>query len=158
MNVAPRHRRIGLRVLLLAASLAALATAAAAADPEGWAYAYFDEVMSPFCPGRTLDSCPSGQADSLKMWILVQEAAGRTREDVHAELVERYGDVILSAPRAEGFGAAAYAIPAGIFLAGGLLVAVYLRRNTRSGAPAPAPASKPIDPEIERIIDAELQR
>jgi len=131
--------------------------ARSADDPGGWAYEYFGEVMSPFCPGRTLDSCPSSQADSLKMWILVQEAAGRSREDVHAELVERYGDVILSAPRAEGFGAAAYAIPATIFIAGGLFVGIYLYRQTKAAAP-PTGSGGPIDPEIERIIDKEMKR
>jgi len=152
------------RLLLATVGLASamfFATAATAADenPEGWAYRFFGEVMSPFCPGRTLDSCTSGQADSLRMWILIQEAAGRTEEDVFAELVERYGDIILSAPRAEGFGATAYAIPAAIFVVGGLLVVIFLRRHTRPAAPreaAPAPA--PLDPEIERIIDEELDR
>lgn len=151
------------------ARLAAFALAAAmfwtvpatAADenPQGWAYRFFGEVMSPFCPGRTLDSCTSGQADSLRMWILMQEAAGRTEEDVHAELVERYGDIILSAPRAEGFGATAYAIPGAIFLVGGLLVVVFLRRHTRAAAVSGAPAAPaPLDPEIEKLIDEELAR
>jgi len=142
----------------LALALVAPTAASGVEEPEGWAYAYFNEVMSPFCPGRTLSACPSPDADSLRMWVLVQEAAGRSEEDVHSELVARYGDVILSAPRARGFGVAAYAIPAAIFLAGGLLVTVFLRRQTRATAdPADVgPAAEPLDPEIERIIDEEL--
>ena len=84
-----------------------LGAAPASAQPEGWAYELSGEMMSPFCPGRTLADCPSPQADSLRMWILVQEAAGRSRPDVEEELYERYGDVILAAPRAEGIGIAA---------------------------------------------------
>jgi cytochrome c-type biogenesis protein CcmH/NrfF len=144
--------------VFLALALVAPNAALGVEEPAGWAYAYFNEVMSPFCPGRTLSACTSPQADSLRMWVLVQEAAGRSQEDVHSELVERYGDVILSAPRASGFGVTAYAIPAAIFLAGGLLVVVFLRRQTRATAEqaAAAPAAEPLDPEIERIIDEEL--
>ena len=143
---------------LLALTLVAPVAVQGAEEPEGWAYRYIGEVMSPFCPGRTLAACPSPQADSLRMWVLIQEAAGRSREDVHRELVERYGDVILSAPRARGFGVTAYAIPAAIFLAGGLFVGIFLRRQTRAAArrALEAPPAGPLDPEIERIIDEEL--
>jgi cytochrome c-type biogenesis protein CcmH/NrfF len=75
---------------------------------------------------------------------------------VEEELIERYGDVMLPAPRAEGIGLAAYAIPIGAFLAGGGLVAVFLRRHTR--AAEVAVASAPLDPELERQIDEELAR
>ena len=153
-------RTLALASALLALLLAAHAGAQDGVEPEGWAYRYFGEVMSPFCPGRTLSACTSPQAESLRMWILVQEAAGRSLEDVDGELVERYGDVILSAPRAEGFGVTAYAIPAAFFVGGGLLVAVFLRRQTRApgqGA-VEAPRSEPLDPEIERLIDEELAK
>jgi len=138
----------------------ALAVSPSTAGAEDWAYRYFGEVMSPFCPGRTLAACTSPQADSLRMWILAQEKAGRSQEDVHRELVARYGDVILSAPRAQGFGMAAYLIPLAIFLAGGLLVGIFLWRQTRAAAEqaAEAPPAEPLDPEIERVIDEELAR
>jgi cytochrome c-type biogenesis protein CcmH/NrfF len=144
--------------LLIALALVAPAALAETDASDGWAYAYFNEVMSPFCPGRTLSACTSGQADTLRMWVLVQQAAGRSRADVHEELVAKYGDVVLSAPRPEGFGVTAYALPALFFLGGGLLVAVYLKRQTRSAhAAAPAvPSAAPLDPEIERLIDEEL--
>jgi cytochrome c-type biogenesis protein CcmH/NrfF len=145
------------RFLALASAVVALAivVSPAAAEDEGWAYRYFGEVMSPFCQGRTLAACTSPQADSLRMWILSQEQAGRSREDVHRELVERYGDVILSAPRARGFGVAAYLIPLLIFL-----VFVFLWRQTRAAAAHAAEAlpAQPLDPEIERAIDEELAR
>jgi cytochrome c-type biogenesis protein CcmH/NrfF len=116
--------------------------------------------MSPFCPGRTLSACTSGQAESLRMWILIQEAAGRSRDDVHRELFERYGDVILAAPEAVGFGITAYVIPGVVFLGGGLLVVYFLRRQAGDAATARAhaPAIGPVDPEIERLIDEELAR
>lgn len=145
-------------LLVVAFWVAVPALAATQEQPESWSYGYFGEVMSPFCPGRTLAACTSPQAESLRAWILVQEAAGRSRDDVHAELIERYGDVILSAPEAKGFGIAAYAIPLVVFLVGGGIVIIFLRRQTHAAAAAPQAPSLPLDPDIERAIDEDLAR
>ena len=157
-----RRFAVALTALLLAASATAQDPAVppeSAAPLEGWAYELANELMSPFCPGRTLADCPSPQAKSLQLWIQVQEAAGRTRVDVKDELVERYGDIVLAAPRAEGFGVTAYAIPIAVFFGGGGLVVWLLRRLTRdpSGGEAAQPGA-PIDPELERAVDEELAR
>jgi cytochrome c-type biogenesis protein CcmH/NrfF len=94
------------------------------------------------------------------MWIVEQEAGGRERAEVESELIERFGDAVLAAPRAEGFGLTAYVIPVAAFVAGGLLVAVFLRRQTKTptasqGAPL---AREPLDPELARVVDEELGR
>jgi cytochrome c-type biogenesis protein CcmH/NrfF len=142
------------------------------AEDTGWAYALSRDVMSPFCPGRTLAACPSPQAAELVQWIALQEQAGASREEVEDQLYARYGDVMRSAPKAEGWGLAAYVIPFLLALVGIGLVALVLRRLTR-GAPAPAPApaaamtaDRPVvvpaegtdDSEIERLVDEELSR
>jgi cytochrome c-type biogenesis protein CcmH/NrfF len=125
----------------------------------GWAYELHNHLMSPFCPGRTLADCSSPQAASLRMWIVVQEATGRSRADVEDELLERYGDVLRPAPLATGFGITAYAVPVLAFLCGGVGIAVFLRRQTRApkGEGATSEA-RPADPELERIIDEQLAR
>ncbi len=143
------------------ATLALLMTLLAApvlaeGDPEGWAYDLSAELMSPFCPGRTLADCPSQAAKSLVMWVVVQEAAGRTRSDVEEELIARYGEVMRPAPKAEGLGITAYLVPAVTFAGGGVLIGLFLRRQTRSAPQEPAPL--PVDPELERIVDEELAR
>ena len=145
----------GISAALLLGVSTATAESEAAAGPEGWAYKLPHDLMSPFCPGRTIADCSSPQAESLRMWLIVQEASGRRREDVEAELFERYGDVLRPAPRATGFGLAAYVFPVIAFLAGGVVVAVFLRRQTRAVA-TPEPSSHPSDPELERLIDQEL--
>jgi cytochrome c-type biogenesis protein CcmH/NrfF len=141
--------------LLFGASAATATDGEAAAEPEGWAYKVSHDLMSPFCPGRTLSACPSPKADELRRWLIDQEASGRSREDVEAELFENYGNVLLSAPLAEGFGLTAYVFPVIAFLAGGVVVVVFLRRQTRVTA-TPAPSSHAPDPELERAIDQEL--
>ena len=151
-------RAVALLALLVVALW--LPTPAAGEESEGWAYAIANELMSPYCPGRTLAECPSEQAQTLRMWILTQAAAGRSQDEVMADLLERFGDGILAAPRPEGFGLAAYVIPVVLFVLGGLLVMVFLRRQTRrppEGAVA-APAEGPLDPELERLVDEDLAR
>ena len=136
-----------------------LAAVCGAESPPGWAYDLSHQLMSPFCPGRTLPDCPSPQAAELQQWIRQQERIGRTRGDVEAELVAQFGEVILQSPRASGFGLAAYLVPVGLFLCGGSLLVYFLRRETRRSVfTAPSSAGlRPVDPELERRLDAELR-
>ena len=146
-------------VLALAAALPAAAESEAAAPAGGgYAHALAREIMSPFCPGLSLADCPSSQAHTLRAWISVQEAAGRPRDEVFQELLARYGDQILSAPRARGFGLTAWAIPIGAFLGGGALVWIFLRRQTGGARAAPGKPAAPLPEELERLVDEELAR
>lgn len=120
-------------VLLLALALAAPAGAEDAEAPR-WAYALAHELMSPFCPGRTLAECPSPQADELRLWILGQARAGATREEVEAELYRSFGDQLRQSPPAAGIGLVAYAVPGLFLVAGGVLLVVFLRRSGRAVA------------------------
>jgi cytochrome c-type biogenesis protein CcmH/NrfF len=153
-----RSRRAALVLVGFGLALAALFVVPAARASEGWAYQMANELMSPFCPGRSVADCPSPQAQTLRMWLIVQESAGRSRADVEAELVSRYGETILGAPRARGFGLTAYTIPVAAAVAGALLLSWFLRRQTRNrqapGA-APPPATS-LDPELERLLDEKL--
>ncbi len=161
---------VGVRVLggALALSVALLAGAGSAeptspAPPKAeWGYALANELMSPWCPGFALPDCSSGYASELRHWILEQERLGRTEEDVKAEILARYGEKMLQAPKAEGRGVLAYAIPAAIILGGfGVLVA-FLRKQgggpsgvENPGPNAPAIAVTPDTATLARV-DAEL--
>jgi hypothetical protein len=91
------------RIWLLAGALALpLAAHAEAPIPKPWHYDAWNSLMSPYCPGRTLMDCPSGEAGELREWIADQESAGRSREEVEEQLYAEFGDVILQAPRARG--------------------------------------------------------
>jgi len=155
--------RAALRVCAVLLALIALATTAAAqtpapADaPPSWAYDLANDLMSPFCPGRSLADCPSPDAASLRMWILVQAAAGRTRADVEEELYAKYGEAMRSAPKAEGFGTVAYLIPIAVFAGGGGLVGWFLRRATRRARSRPE-EPRDLDPDVERKLDELLGR
>jgi cytochrome c-type biogenesis protein CcmH/NrfF len=117
--------------------------------------------MSPYCPGRSLPDCPSPQAAQLREWIIAQETAGRARAEVESELLERYGEEILQAPRARGFGLTAYVAPLLAFLAGGVVVALFLRRQGRRVAagtdvPGSEPPRTPHDRDLEQTLEAEM--
>ena len=159
------------RVVLLACLLALGVGSAGAERP--WSEQLQRELMSPYCPGRSLTECPSPQATELRLWIQAQERAGVPRETVEARLFERFGDQLRHGPRAEGFGLWAYLVPAAALAAGAAFVFVFLRRQGRP-APAtpeavpprdpastaaprdPASAARPRDPELERRLDEEL--
>jgi cytochrome c-type biogenesis protein CcmH/NrfF len=140
----------------------------ATGGPPPWAYSMAHDLMSPFCPGRTLAACPSPQADELRQWILFQAAAGQSESEIRDILYERYGDVVLSAPKAEGaWGVSAYAIPIGGFVVGGAIVAFVITRLARGrvtqeedDAATPIPvrtaASSMSDAELERLVDEEF--
>ncbi len=116
---------------LLGLALALLAPAADAAEPpegERWAYALAHELMSPYCPGRALAECPSPEADQLRRWIVERARAGATREQVEEELFQSFGDRMRQAPRAEGVGLVAYAVPILFLGIGALLLFRFLRR------------------------------
>lgn len=145
----------------VAVGLALAAPAVAEDEPVAWGYSLANELMSPFCPGRTLSQCPSPQAAELRQWVILQAAAGASRAEVEAILLERYGEGILQKPKAEGWGFFAYLIPVVFFLAGGPLVWWLLRRlvDARPDRPAPvAPVARVRDSELERLVDEELER
>lgn len=144
---------------LLGMSLVA-APSARAADAS-YSLDLYNGLMSPYCPGRTLMDCPSGQATELRNWIAEQEQAGRSKQEVEDELYAQFGDVILQAPKAQGFGIAAYVLPILALFAGGGIVWVFLRRQVAAGATTGEPALRTgpavLDPEIERRIDEEMR-
>jgi cytochrome c-type biogenesis protein CcmH/NrfF len=148
---------VALALAFLASALP-FASVAADAPPKQWHYDLWNGLMSPFCPGRSLLDCPSPQAAELRAWIAEQEAAGRRREDVEEQLYQQFGDVILQAPKATGFGLAAYVIPAVGVVLGAFVLVLFLRRQTAAARQAPKLPLAPPDPELDRRIDEEMRR
>lgn len=155
----------GLGLLLAWGVLISPSGAEAQTGNESWGYALAHELMSPYCPGRTLAACTSDQAAELRQWILLQEAAGASREEVVAILEQRFGDVIRSSPEAEGWGLAAWLLPGAALLVGALAVVMVLRRMVAqepSAAPVAGPTPVPVAPavleddELARRVDEEI--
>ena len=123
-----------------------------------------NDLMSPYCPGRTIASCPSEQARKLEDHILAEAKAGKSRDEIEHELVDQFGQQIVGyAPQPLLlYGVAA----AGI---GGLILVAWVGRKWMrarapqlatgaagaAGAAGVTPASgKPSAAERERLEDA----
>jgi hypothetical protein len=85
-------------------------------------------------------------------------------------LLQRFGDVILSSPEAQGWGLAAWLLPGVALVAGAGVVVLVLRRMTAGGgdgaAAAPETMPRPFaasgggdldESDLERIVDEELR-
>jgi len=142
------------RGVVVVVAAIAFAGSAARSEEQRWSRELERELMSPYCPGRSLIECPSPAATELRLWIQGQEQAGVSRAAVEQRLFQQFGDKLRQSPRAEGWGLFSYLVPAGVLLAGGAFAFGFLRRQSR--AVAAAPVSALADPELAREIDREL--
>ena len=143
--------RPALLTFLLAVVLAAGTAAQAPADVDTAADQLFNRVMSPYCPGKLLAACGSGQADTLRQEVRQELAAGKPADAIEAELYYRFGDSIRSEPKKSGVGLLAWVVPALVLLGSGVWLILWLRR---AGQPRPEPAA--ISPAASRELVGRL--
>jgi cytochrome c-type biogenesis protein CcmH/NrfF len=158
-----RSHWLGAALALFAVAWIGLSAPRVSAEAESWGYALAHELMSPYCPGRSLAACTSDQAAELRQWILIQEAAGASQEEVVAILGQRFGDVIRSSPEPEGWGLAAWLLPGAVVLLGALAVVGVLRGMVakparESSAASRAPSTRLPTGELAQGADAEIAR
>jgi cytochrome c-type biogenesis protein CcmH len=123
------------------------------------------ELYCPTCNGPLpLSNAPV--ADRIRTFIRARIDAGDTKSEIKEKLVESFGESVLAAPPREGFNLLAWALPLGGGLVAVVVLALAVRRWSRSRAaedePPEAAASVngrgPLDPELERRLDEELAR
>jgi cytochrome c-type biogenesis protein CcmH len=128
--------------LLLAAQAPDSVPAAELARREHAAWRLIATLQSPFCPGLTLESCPSWYADSLRTEIRQRMARGESSERMRIELAREFGQRVLGEPTWEGFDVVGWVGPwLLLLLSGGVLLAVLRRRG--SSVPAPTFLGRP---------------
>jgi cytochrome c-type biogenesis protein CcmH len=142
--------RAGVLVMFVVALLASAAPAAAAPSPSDLEA----ELVCPTCK-TTLDQSDAPIARRMKQIIRTRLSEGATETQIKAELVAQFGPGVIAEPPKSGFDLLAWLVPLGI-LAGGALgvgaVAWGWRRRRRDEPPA-----EPLDPVLERRLDAELE-
>ena len=148
---------------LLALAAALLLAAPAAAAPPTLADLE-DEVVCPTCE-TTLEMSNSPVAERMRAFIRERIAAGDSKEEIKAKLVDQFGEAVLAAPPKRGFNLLAWLLPLAGLVIGLTALALLARRWVRSRAdaePAAAVASPNgrarLDPELERRVDEELAR
>jgi cytochrome c-type biogenesis protein CcmH len=138
---------------VVAVVLALCATAAAAPSPADLEA----ELVCPTCD-TTLDQSNAPVAVRMKQIIRQHIAAGWSEAEIKADLVDQFGPGVLAEPPKSGFDLLAWLLPLGLLAAGAVGVGVVAwgwshRRDTTQ-----ADAAAPLDPELERRLDAELER
>lgn len=78
------------------------------------------QTMSPFCPGRTLDDCPSEYASEWRRDIRAMVEKGMTAAEIQDELEKRAGGNLSGIPNRES----SYALP--LVVATGAAMVLYL--------------------------------
>jgi cytochrome c-type biogenesis protein CcmH/NrfF len=153
-----------MRRLRVLAVVAVLAAACGGGDDERPTLAELEKkFICPTCQ-TTLELSNAPVADRMRAFIRERIAAGDSEDEISAALVAQFGEEVLAAPPKEGFNLLAWVLP----LAGGAVaiavLAVALRRWSRTRADPPAAVAPsangrpPLDPELERRLDEELAR
>jgi cytochrome c-type biogenesis protein CcmH len=155
------------RAWLLAAGAALLLAPAAAAQvcsPTGLEA----EVMCPTCDGQTLDQSSAPAALRVKAFIRERIAAGDSKSEIKAKLVDEFGERILAAPPRRGFNLLAWLLPLLGLLTGAVVVGIaawrWSRADGEDAEPSPAPDAAssngraPVDVELDRRLDEQLAR
>ena len=126
----------------------------ALAAPEDVANEISEEVMSPFCPGVTLEECPSQAALDLRQKIRTWAEQGWSRERIMSELEDSFGSRIYAMPQ-DSKGLGAWALPVGALLLGillsGSLATKWTRRRRYESTPSIGAADRA---RVERELAA----
>ncbi len=138
-------------VAFVVALLVAAAPAAATPSPSDLEA----EFVCPTCK-TTLDQSDSPIARRMKQMIRSSLAEGKTEKQIRDELVAQFGPAVVAEPPKEGFDLLAWLVPLGILAAGAVGVGAIAWGWRRRRADEPPPA--PLDPALERRVDAELER
>jgi cytochrome c-type biogenesis protein CcmH len=144
-----------LRPLALVLVALAFVAPAAASEERPTAAELESELVCPVCE-TTLDTSNAPVALRMKAFIRERIAAGDTKSEIKAQLVEQFGPAVLAVPPRKGFDWVAWVLPLAGLVAAVVVVGALAWRWSRVRADDPEPA--PLDPELERRLDDELDR
>ena len=143
--------RVVLVAAVVLASFAATVSAVAAPSPSDLEA----EFVCPTCK-TTLDQSDSPIARRMKQVIRNSLAEGKTEAQIRDQLVAQFGPAVVAEPPKKGFDLLAWLVPLGILAGGAVGVGAIAWGWRRRRADEPPPA--PLDPALERRVDAELER
>ena len=159
----PRRVLTALLAPLLAAFLLASAGAEAVEpdevldDPalEARARGLSAEVRCLVCQNESIDSSNADLAKELRILVRERLQAGDSDAEVKAYLVDRYGDFVLFRPPLKPGTYLLWYGPFALFALALIAVVVYLRRQSRAKANAPAALDAAEQAELARLLGDE---
>ena len=141
---------------MLAFFVPAVAAAAAAEDLEATAKELETKIMAPCCGGSPVATHYSAPAMQVKREIREMLAAGKNEREILDFYVDKHGEVILSSPRAEGFGLVAWVGPFVLMVVAGIGLIAVIRGWKRRAVAEPEPPPPTIDPADRARLEKEL--
>lgn len=148
-----------LLTLLTSHLLAYSLTAAQPPDIEEQTRAIAAELRCPVCQNLSVADSPSELAQEMRALVKEQLEQGKSPEEIRKFFVSKYGDWVLLAPPAKGFGLLLWLLPAIGAVLGVLLVIIAMRRwvgrsktdaTAAAISPAPMPANVAPDSDSQR--------
>ena len=137
-----------------------LVAPAAASEERPTASELESELVCPVCE-TTLDTSNAPVALRMKAFIRERIAAGDTKSEIKAALVDQFGPAVLAEPPKRGFELVAWVLPlAGLALGVVVVGALAYRwsRNRTEDEPPEDEGGETLDPALERRVDDELAR
>ena len=137
-----------------------LAAPAGASEQRPTAAELESELVCPVCE-TTLDTSNAPVALRMKAYIRERIAAGDTKSEIKAALVDQFGPAVLAEPPKKGFELIAWVLPLAGLVLGVVVVGLLAWRwsHTRKAEDeSAADAAEPLDPALERRLDDELAR
>ena len=95
----------------------------------------------------------------MKASIRARIAAGDTKSQIKAQLVDQFGTAVLAVPPRKGFDLVAWLLPLAGLLVGIVAVGALAWRwsRVRGGAPPEYAEAEPLDPVLEQRLDDALE-
>lgn len=109
-------------IILFLFSYTAIAYSQQADDIDNQIREISNHLMCPVCSGQSVSESNAQLAKDMRLTIRQQLEDGKSKEQILAYFVERYGENILSSPPAKGFNILIWILPiAGIIIIGFIL-------------------------------------
>jgi len=141
--------RMGWHRLAFGAAVTRLASAAAlvaalflvaspvAAEKKNPAQQITDDIICPCSCGEVLTGCTCETAKGMQAFVTDELKNGKGKDQIEAELVSKYGEVILGAPKPKGFNLIVWVAPfAATILGLGIATFILLRWVRRRSTPS----------------------
>lgn len=147
-----------MRLTLLLAVALLLSPAAGASELKPTPAELESELVCPVCE-TTLDVSDAPVALRMKAFIRARIAAGDTKSQIKAQLVDQFGTAVLAVPPRKGFDLVAWLLPLAGLLVGIVAVGALAWRwsRVRGGAPPEDGEAEPLDPVLEQRLDDALE-
>ncbi len=106
------------------------------------------ELMSPYCPGRTLADCPSPDAGAVREEIREALRTGELPAAIRSRIEARFGEKVIGVPTST----LGWSLPIAMLVAGAFVLVLVLRRAlARPGTPPR------VSPEVAAGLERELR-